>query len=364
MKLLDRLVLKDLLPMFALGVLMFSALWFAADPVLQASKYLAQGVPLPIVMRLVTLSVPQILALTFPMGMLLAVLLGFGRLSAESEAVALFAGGIPFLRIAAPAAVLGLLASGMGYWINDRVASGANRELIFLREKYVKDLPESSRPFDLPPVRKDGRLQMTVHIERGFDLADKSMRQVTITLYDARGDKPVKILHAARARWAGGTSWQLRDVDINNLGETGGWNHLKAVQSYPLAKTPEDVDFLRRPPETLNFAQLRQQIVRLKAGGNVADVRNAEVNLWSKISLPFAALVFAVIGSPLGLRPQRTSKYTGWILSIGIIFTYYVLFTALSSIARGGGLSPLLAVWLPNLLGITIGAVLIWRSSR
>lgn len=364
MKLLDRLVFKDLLPMFALGVLLFSALWFAADPVQQAGRYLAQGVPLPIVMRLVTLTVPQILVLTFPMGMLLAVLLGFGRMSADSETVALFAGGIPFLRVAAPAAVLGLFASGAGYWINDRVAPDATRELIFLREKFVKDLPESSRPFDLPPVRTDGRLQMAVHIEKGFDFAAKSMRQVTITLYDARGEKPVQILHAARAHWNGGTSWKLIDVDSNSLGEGGFWNYVSAVESFPLAKTPEDVDFLRRPPETLNFSQLRQQIVRLKAGGNVADVRNAEVNLWSKISLPFAALVFAVIGAPLGLRPQRTSKYTGWILSVLIIFLYFVLYTALSTIARAGGLSPVLAAWLPNVVGVTVGASLIWRSFR
>ena len=102
MKLLDKLVLKDLIPLFAIGVALFTGIWFAADPVIVASRYLSEGVPLPLVLHVVGMYLPPILALTLPMGMLLAVLLGFGRLSGDSEAVAIFAGGIPFARSPPP----------------------------------------------------------------------------------------------------------------------------------------------------------------------------------------------------------------------------------------------------------------------
>ena len=135
MKLVDRLVLKDLDPFFAIGVALFTGIWFAADPVIVASRYLSEGVPLALVLHVVVIYLPPILALTLPMGMLLAVLQGFGRLSGDSESVAVFAAGIPFARVAAPAAVMGLVASGLGFFISNNLAAAANQEKVNLQEQ-------------------------------------------------------------------------------------------------------------------------------------------------------------------------------------------------------------------------------------
>ena len=91
-------------------------------------------------------------------------------------------------------------------------------------------------------------------------------------------------------------------------------------------------------------------------------MRSAETDLWSKLALPFSALVFTVIGAPLGLRPQRSSKITGWFLAILIIFGYYVLYTTMGYAARGGGLPPILAAFLPDIIGLALGGALVWRA--
>ncbi len=367
MKLLDRLVLKDLLPMFFVGVALFFTLYFAAGPILLASRFLALGVPWPLVVKLVALHVPPILALTFPMGMLLSALIGFGRLSADSEAVALFAGGIPFLRIAAPAAALGLAASLIGYVINDHVASSANAQIERIIDDVKRQKPgsfgETSRAFNFEN-RPNGVLQLTVHVEKGYDVTARAMRQVTITTYDASG-QPNALFYAANAQWHDGPNWTLSDATVYHLTGAGGTAHLARLNSFDLGRTPEGVGFLQRDPDSLDFRELRRQIALLRAGGsgNTSDVRNAEVGLWSKIALPFASLVFALVGAPLGLRPQRTAKQTGWILSVLIIFVYYVLYTTLSSIARGGGIAPPLAAFLPDLVGLAVGLALIWQRS-
>jgi lipopolysaccharide export system permease protein len=122
---------------------------------------------------------------------------------------------------------------------------------------------------------------------------------------------------------------------------------------------------LNREPDTLDFTQMRRRVALMRESGKSgADVRGAETDLWSKIALPFSALVFTVIGAPLGLRPQRSSKITGWFLAILIIFGYYVLYTAMSYAARGGGVPPVLAAFLPNLLGLALGGALVWKASR
>ncbi|MDQ2799266.1 MAG: LptF/LptG family permease [Armatimonadota bacterium] len=368
MKLLDRLVLKDLVPMLGLGIAMFFTLWFAADPLRQAEGYLSLGVPLPLVIRLVGWNIPPVLALTFPMGMLLAVLLGFGRISADSEAVALFAGGIPFARIVAPALVLGLAASVIGYAINDRVASYANLQ----KANITKDIKaglgqkgETDQPLDFP-VRSGDRMAYLVHADQGIDFADRAMRDVTIVHYDGLG-RPAETFYAEKAIYQAGNNWTLVNGQVYTGWPSPVLARVDKTRVLDLGKNLESASFLDRDPDTLTFHDLRRQIALLRqepGAGHDPALLNAEMGLWGKVALPFSALIFTLVGAPLGLRPQRVAKYTGWLLAISIIFGYYVLYTTLSSVARGGHCNPMLAAFLPNLIGLAAGSGLIWKASH
>ena len=384
MRLVDKLVYKDLIPFFVTGMALFSGLWFAADPVLKASQYLSMGVPFIVVVHIVAVYIPPILALTLPMGMLLAVLQGFGRLSGDSEAVALFAGGIPFARIAAPAAVMGLVASLIGYGINDRLAPAATQTKDDLQQQIVKygaspALAQQHLHFD---VRNGQELLATVQIEGGLDVHTKTMRGVTIVFYDH--GQAATLVQAASGQFLGKTPddlkhWRLSDVDTFQLregsqpvpghipipGHLDVGNSVDLGLSGVLTQTPEEMSLLNRDVTALTFTETRRRIALMQNGGySQVDIRGAQVDLWSRIALPFSALIFTVIGSPLGLRPQRSSKMIGWFLAILIIFGYYVLYTTMSYAARGGALPPMLAAFLPDLLGLTIGGALVWKASR
>lgn len=379
MKLLDKLVLKDLVPQFFIGVAMFASLYFALGPLLAASRFLSQGFPPALIVKYMALNILPILGLTFPMGMLLAVLLGYGRLSADSETVALFAGGIPFLRVAVPAAVLGLAVSGAGYVINDPVAAYANHEILGLKENIFKQPGAASKSFDRAIYSKNA-LQATIHVEGGLDASAGALREVTIVLYDA-GGRPSQTLYAPSAHPLNNDlsskEWQLDDVNVNSLSNDLNTlpsrlysRHLSTnkIQVEALAKTLNLSPLLARiqgDPNAFPFSQLRGFIGKLKTGGfgRDPDVRFAEVSLWNKIALPLASLVFALVGAPLALRPQRSSKMTGWILALPIILVYYILYTVMSSLARGGVCPPMLAAFLPDIVGLLVGIGLVWRRS-
>lgn len=365
MKLLDRLILKDLIPKLLMSIALGASLFLVAGPVIAAFRFLSQGVPLWVVVTFVGWNFTAFISLTFPLGMLVASLLGFERLSRESESVALFAGGISFPRIILPVLGLGLVVSLIGYEFNDRIASYANQRVADFKDHRQDALGETTKPFDFAN-RKDDKLQVTVHVERGYDVQAKAMRQVTITLYDASG-RPSQIFYADRAKSHGNgfRDWTLLNGTINNLGLTGGSAQFASLNTNDIAKTPENIAFLQRDPETLNFQQLQQQINELKAGGSAgAEVRNAEVGLWFKTSLPFSCLIFGLVGAPLGMRPPRSAKVSGAIWAVPIMLGYYVIYMSMSSIARGGGCPPLLAAWLPNVLGLFVGAGLIWKASK
>ena len=94
------------------------------------------------------------------------------------------------------------------------------------------------------------------------------------------------------------------------------------------------------------------------------DTKKLEAELYQRLTVPMASLIFALIGVPLGLQPNRNSSSAGFAMSVIIIFVYYALMTMGNALARSGAMAPLLAVWMPNIIGLIAGAVLIRRASR
>jgi len=364
-KLLDRLVLLDLLPKLIASIAAFSALFLVAGPLLAVSKYQALGFPLWALAQFMGWDLLEFLPFTFPMGMLLAALLGFDRLSRDSEIVALFAGSISFLRIIAPVIGLALVVSLVNYAFNDRIATYATERVADFNNHRQDILGETSHPLDLAN-RADGKLQVTVHVEKGYDVIAKALREVTITVYGPDG-RPSKVIYADHAVAQGGgfKTWTLYNGFVSNCQGLAGNITFPKMQTNEINKTPENMAFLQRDPETLNFHDLQRQINELKAGGgNSSDVRNAEVGLWFKVSLPFSCLVFGMVGAPLGLRSPRSGKVSGLVWALPIMLGYYVIYMTMSNAAAGGAVPPILAAWLPNIIGLFVGAVLIWKASR
>ncbi len=366
LKLLDRLILQDITPRLLMYIALFSTLFLTFGPVIAASRFIAAGIPWWIIARFIGWDFTGFVSYTFPLGMLAAALLGFERLSRESEAVAIYAGGISFGRIIVPVVALGLMVSVVSYLFNDRIAPYANLQVAQFNDHRQDIVGETSKPFDLAN-RKDGALQTTVHIEKGFDAEAKVLRQVTITFYDTSG-QPSKVIYAARAKSQGSglKEWTLYDARV--VDQKTGLVYAAPGQlqdTIGIQKTPENMAFLQRDPETLNFHDLQRQIAEMKSGGSdSADIRNAEVGLWFKTSLPFSCLIFGLVGAPLGMRSPRTAKISGAVWALPIIMGYYLVYMTMSNLAQGGGIPPLLAAWLPDVLGLMIASGLIWKAAK
>ena len=94
------------------------------------------------------------------------------------------------------------------------------------------------------------------------------------------------------------------------------------------------------------------------------DTNKLETEFYQRFSVPMASLIFALVGVPLGLQPTRNSSSMGFALSVIIIFAYYAVMTLANAIAIGGVLPPAYAVWIPNIIGLIAGIVLIRRASK
>ena len=133
-------------------------------------------------------------------------------------------------------------------------------------------------------------------------------------------------------------------------------------QILPVKASPRQIVREQKTPEELTMRELRAQIEIMKS--QYVSTNELETELYQRFTIPMASLVFALIGVPLGLQPTRNASSMGFALSVVIIFIYYAVMTLANAIGISGLITPMIAVWIPNIIGFTFGAFLIYRASH
>ncbi|MGB9613614.1 MAG: LptF/LptG family permease, partial [Candidatus Margulisiibacteriota bacterium] len=179
------------------------------------------------------------------------------------------------------------------------------------------------------------------------------------------GGRLAQIVNAEEAAWQQDKNqWLFRNGTIYFIAESGEYKHLvRFKEQYVTMKyTPADFYVGDQNPDEMNFRQLQQYIVlKEKMGVEVTDFK-IQLNL--KLAIPFASLVFALLGAPLGLSPRRASGSIGLGISIIVIFFYYL--TAFFSIALGEMkvIPPGVSAWLPNFATGAIGFYILKQAAE
>lgn len=366
MKRVNWLVAGEVLGPFLGGVGMFTTLFFAADGLQRIADYLQRGESAAVVMQVVLYTLPTLLPYTVPMAMLLGALLAFGRLSGDSEIVALLAAGISFPRIIVPALVLALSISLPIVWLNQQVVP----ELAYKRQEVIDNAKARGssavagrNAFDIALTNaSDSR--MTVHAEGGigFNTSGRAvLRGVTITIWDNL--TPSITIAAQAADWKMGTRNWLLSGGVTSFDHKSlvGMRTVDTRLRELTLGTPEDLRSLTRPVIEQVTGQLRLRAKVRRELGQETDAREAEVEIARRTAFPLATVVFVLLGAPLGLQPRRAGKSLGFGLSVLLTFAYWSLLQLGMSLGKGGILPPDLAVQMPNIIGVIVGIILIRR---
>lgn len=387
MKLLDRYVARDLQGPFIFGVAAFTLIFLSGQYLFKLTTLVSQGAPLLDVIELLALHMVPLAILTFPMATLLSTLLSFGRLSGDMEVVAMMAAGVSFVRIAVPAFIMGLLVSVFGLFANEALVPPAGREVKRIETRISRALgtqsadfaPTSGRAFGVQDY-ENGQLARMV-VATGFDFGARRLDGVTYLQYGGppgAGRHVLVIVEAARAYWNpeekdhwvfenGATHWlgEERRGKTAAGSETYHSSYSFVRQSFQLHKTPRQIAAEGKDPDEMSYQELSRYIANLRDQGTpLKTLRGLQVALANKLSVPFTSMVFALIGTPLGLRRLRGGAAVGLGLSILIIFCYYVLWHGMSVLGENGQLPPALASWLANLVGLGVGGALVVRAAN
>ncbi len=360
-RLLDKYIFREVCTTFLFGICAFSAVFIGSGTLYRIAQYVTEyGASFSAVVKMFIFSLPSIIIYTFPMSMLLAALLTFGRLSASSEITAMKSCGVSFQRIAAPAIALGFCASGVAILVNEHVVPRANSAYsnVIAYEIQSGTNPRSQDHIIIKEI-KDGQMQRLMYARR-YDADSQIMEGVTLQSFENGETSYVE--NAAYAKWEG-NQWTMYQGVIYEI-SNGKSEHTMRFdkQTLPINAGPARIVREQKKPEELTMRELRQQIEIMH--GQFVDTKKLETELYQRITIPMASLVFALIGVPLGLQPNRSSSSKGFGISLVIIFIYYVLMTVAGAIAQSGALNPAYAVWIPNVVGILVGVYLLRQAAR
>jgi lipopolysaccharide export system permease protein len=158
---------------------------------------------------------------------------------------------------------------------------------------------------------------------------------------------------------------RLHHGAIHSVDLTGRAHYRTEFESYDVnLDLTETLGTLRDgagDPHELTLGQLRQAIETERAQGGEALAERVEYH--RKFSIPFACVVFGLIGMPLGIRPGRAVRSRGFATAIAIIFTYYVLLSAGQALAEQGTVTAAVGLWLPNVILGAVGLLLFQRAA-
>ena len=365
MKVLDRYITRELVGPFAFGVAIFLSVFVAGNIVLRIMRVAAEYHPSALqVLKYFLFSLPEYIVLSFPMSVLLAVLLGFGRLSGEAETVAMRTGGVSFQRLMAPVVLLAVGVSLLTIVFNEGVVPRANRAS---EDLYAQMIGASEQAVQDHPVVKEVRGGRLVSITYARRLYPKRGLMEDATYVGYRDGRPEFIVFGRRAVWEGRT-WKFSDGLIQYVSSLD-----KATVVIPKGQdfavefrvSPSEMARRQRSPEEMTWRELRDRIaVLMERGVRDSKLYELQVQWHHRLSVPFSCLIFALIGAPLGVRSHRSSASFGLGLAVLIVFVYYVIWHYLAVAAEQGSVNPLAAAWAPNLVGAAVGAALIARVSR
>ena len=362
LRILDRYIFREVVFAFFFAICAFTAVFIGSGTLFRIAKYITDyGASFASVVKIFIYGLPSIIMWTFPMSMLLATLLTFGRLSSSSEITAMKSCGISFRRIAAPAIFLGVIVSGCAILFNEHVVPWANtayNNVVYYEIMGNTEL--KSQDHIIVKELSGDRMERLIYA-RQYRARDEILEGVTMQLFNEEG-KVTHVENATYAEWRN-EQWIMHDGMIYDLADDQRTHTVKFDrQILPVKASPRQIVREQKKTEELTMRELKDQIQIMKA--QYANTNALETELYQRITVPMASLIFALIGVPLGLQPTRTPSSMGFALSVVIIFLYYAVMTLANAVGRSGAIPPMYAVWIPNIIGLISGAILIWRASK
>ena len=370
---MDRYLASELVLPFLFGVGAFSSVGLAIGSLFELVRKVAEsGLPLGIAVKVLLLKIPHFIAYALPTSTLLATLMAYSRLSSDSEIIALRSVGVSVYRIVLPAIVLSLLISGTTFLFNELFVPAANYQASITLDRALDRENPSFKDKNIfhteygdieQPDGEEREVMTRLFYAERFN----GERMQGLTIIDRSQQGVNQIITAKSATWnLADNVWDFFNGTIYLIAPDGSFRNIVRFehQKLKLPKAPLDLAQKGRDYDQMNIAQSLEYLKVVQGGSDERKLRELKIRIHQKISVPFVCVVFGLVGSALGTKPQHTGKATSFGISVMVIFFYYLLVAIMGAMGQMGIFSPFMAAWIPNFTGLGAGGWLLVRSAR
>lgn len=361
----NRYIFKELLPPFVMNLVFFMFVFLMREILEITHVVVNYQVRLTAFLLMLAYSMPYFLVYIVPMSVMMSVLLTFLRLSGDNEIVALKASGVSIYRLMPPVLVFaGLSALVTGYMAVYGIPWGerAYRQMavsvaqshfnVGLKERQFNDSFDGVMFYVNTMNAQDNSLgdifiedqrnpdvNITIVAPRGRIFAGEDDYSFILNLYDGTINQvnlKNRLVHATRF-----DTYDLR-LDLKPA--------VKKVDSKSIDETEMSLSQLRAFLETETLANRKYYSVW--------------VTFHKKFSIPFACIALCILAVPLGIQSASTRKSAGLGIGLMAFLMYYLLLSAGLVLGEAGHLTPVLSMWMPNVIMGGLGIFLLTRTAR
>ncbi len=351
---LDRYIIRKFLGTYFFAIALILAISIVFDIAEKIDDFLSKEAPLrAIVVDYYLNFIPYFGNLFSSLFIFISVIFFTSKMAARSEIIAILSSGISFRRLLYPYFLSACFLFVLSIFLSNVVIPPANRTRIDFIHKYV------SRPKykDQYNMHKQVRPDFFVYMESYSPLSCVGYR---VTLESFREGKLLSKLSTNYVEWdTVSQKWKLGNYYIRTY--TDSCEQIEQGVSIDTAfyLIPADLAHTDLDIESMNYKQLNRYIAEQELQGS-SYVNSAYIEKYNRVAQPFATFILTLIGVSVSARKVRggMGKHLGF--GLGLSFTYILFMRFTTMFAIGSTLSPLLAVWIPNML-FAVVAVILYR---
>jgi LPS export ABC transporter permease LptG len=359
MKTIDRHLLRELVTFTLLACLSVVTIYLIIDLFEELNYFASRKAGLVVTLLYYFYSLPATISLLYPVSMVLAVFVVYGRMTRFREFHALQSAGVRPLRLFAPALGLGVASAVLYLIANEAVAIPANARLSDLRRLRIekRQQPAVTTSANLHFVGDGGRVYYVRELESSGKMRDFS---VSFLGPDRR---VVRRYDVGEAQWLG-SSWLGRGV-VTRTFLPDGREQTASSDSLVLADVtdpPAAFAAVPRPVEETPTRVLRDYIARMRRAGE--NVAREEVEYHYRFSYSLIGLVVVLLGLPLSVWLRKGGVMFGLGLGLLLSFVYWGAIQTCRAYGTSHVVSPALAAWLPNLVFGSAALLMLANAER
>lgn len=365
---IDKLVYKEMIPTAAIALVTLTFIAFSKEFQRFAQMLITSGTTVSAFVQIILSIIPNVLSVTLPIALLIGTISCFSRLSADSEIIALKSTGVSVLRLLQPVMLVTLAFMAVTYFLTIVAAPACNNHL----RKLQFEITLSHLTAEIQPRVFNERFKNFIFYVQDIDRRNNNLwKGILITdqsenirqklylakfgrvfinqrlnfiqlhledgvIYNVSLDQP----ESDTVTYFGSLDIPLRDINMISA-EAGSKKNVEKSMAELHAEIHSGV----HPP-----------------GSN--PMISLELEYYRRLAIPFACMIFGMIGLPLGISTRKGGRSSGFVLSLVVVLLYYLTFVYSWKAGVYYQLFPIrLGVWIANMIFGVLGIFMLWQAN-